>query len=45
VLDRIDSWVIVFSVFFTITLMIAGISTLASGWRENNRIFNIYYVG
>jgi phosphatidate cytidylyltransferase len=45
VLDRIDSWVIVFSVFFIITLMIAGISTLASGWRENNRIFNIYYVG
>jgi CDP-diglyceride synthetase len=45
VLDRIDSWVIVFSAFFVIMLMISGISTIMSGWRDHNRIFNIYYVG
>jgi CDP-diglyceride synthetase len=45
VLDRIDSWIIVFFAFFIVMLMISGISTIMSGWRENNRIFNIYYVG
>ncbi|GMO13441.1 MAG: phosphatidate cytidylyltransferase [Mycoplasmoidaceae bacterium] len=44
VLDRIDSWIIVFAVFFMITILTSGISTIASGWQNANRIFNCYYV-
>jgi CDP-diglyceride synthetase len=45
ILDRIDSWIIVFSAFFSIVITISGISTLSSGWTNYNRIFNPVYLG
>jgi len=44
ILDRIDSWIIVLSLFATLTIIISGISSLCDGFNGIDRVFNVCYV-